>query len=154
MPQSNSGDLENIRMQRRYGVSLKIGGPTWLSISFDAFITPEINAGIVFSPMFFSNYFGLGANVSYHFAGDKPELNWTPYAGIEYGFLHFYKRGSGTYNNIYFPIGVCYTGDKGLGANADVGYMRIYEKKSYEDKIIKKPAFIFSTSAGYRFNID
>ena len=110
--------------------------------------------GAFFSPTFFFNYYGFGVTASYHPWGWEPELNWTPYVGFEYGFLKFYKRGSGTYNNIYFPIGICYTGDKGFGASADAGYMRIFEKKSYEDKVIKKSSFMLSSKAGYRFNLD
>ena len=99
--------LDNPRLDNRFGVNINIGSPTiGFSVSFDCFITSSVNieAGI--------GLFGAFGGMKYHFSGSKNTANWTPYLGLFYGAN--LSLESDAYTNLYVPLGLQYTGNKGF----------------------------------------
>lgn len=135
---------KNIRLEHRFGVSLKVMGTTWPGgISFDAFITPQLNAEVNFI------YLGkkwrtVGWGLKYHFIGGKDREQWSPYIGIdfaigEYDFFDFNAK-----KFFYVPIGLNYIGRNGFNFAGDIGVMSTDD--SYNPNF-----FMFSLKLGYRF---
>ena len=97
----------NPRLNNRFGVNIIMGGPSLvLSGSLDYFITSSVNieAGI--------GLFGAFGGMKYHFSGSKNTANWTPYLGLFYGAN--LSLETDTYTNLYVPLGLQYTGNKGF----------------------------------------
>ena len=91
----------------RFGVNINMGSPTFLlSASLDYFITSSVNieAG--------AGLFGAFVGMKYHFFGSKNTANWTPYLGLFYGVN--LSLESDSYTNLYVPLGLQYTGNKGF----------------------------------------
>ena len=118
---------KNIRLERRFGVSLKVMGTTWpVGISFDAFIIPQLNAEVNFIYLD-KRFYTVGWGLKYHPLGGKETERTSPYIGIDFA--------SGTYDledvldeNItkllYFtPLGINYIGDQGFNISGDIGVM-------------------------------
>ena len=96
----------NPRLNNRLGLNIIMGGPsTVLSLSFDFFITSSVNieAG--------AGFWGLFSGMKYHFLGSKNTAKWTPYLGLFYAYNITYDD---EYTNIYIPLGLQYTGNKGF----------------------------------------
>ena len=89
-----------------FGLNINMGSPTFLlSASLDYFITSSVNieAGV--------GILGAFGGMKYHFLGSKNTANWTPYLGL------FYSVNTDTYDvypNLYIPLGLQYTGNKGF----------------------------------------
>ncbi len=101
--------LGNPRLDNRFGVNINIGSPTiGFSVSFDCFITSsvDIEAG--------GGLFGLFGGMKYHFLGNKNTANWTPYLGLFYAYNPNLFEPSHYNTNLYFPIGLQYTSNKGF----------------------------------------
>lgn len=134
---------KNIRLDRRFGVSLKVMGTTFpAGISFDAFIIPQLNAEVNFIYLD-KRWHTVGWGLKYHFIGGKESVIWSPYIGIdfaigEYDWFDFYPK-----KLFYVPIGVNYIGEGGFNFAGDIGVM------STDDSI--NPNFMFSLKFGYRF---
>jgi hypothetical protein len=96
----------NPRLNNRLGLNIIMGGPsTVLSLSFDCFITSSVNieagAGLL----------GVFGGMKYHFLGSDNNVNWTPYLGL---FAAYNINYDDEYTNLYIPLGLQYTGNKGF----------------------------------------
>jgi hypothetical protein len=110
----------NIRINRRYGISIKAGGIFGSSIAFDAFITPTINTEINFNYLII--IYGGGVGVYYHPWGRDENKNWSPYVGIHCDYYIIDPLDHADILSFYFPIGMHYTGKKGFNFAFDLGY--------------------------------
>lgn len=143
---SFSQEVQNIRTERKHGLSLKAGGDlTIFGLSYDAFISPKFNTEFNLSLLFP----GVGAGIYYHPWGAVPDKNWSPYTGLHlaYNFVPF-----GGWKNLlhrptaYLPLGLHLIGDDGLNFSIDAGC--IIGNFAFLDRRIMPYG---SISIGYRF---
>ena len=115
---------KTIRLDRRFGVSLKVMGTTVpVGIAFDYFITSHLNAEVNFIYLS-KSWHSLGGGLKFHFIGAREAVKWSPYIGIDFAY--------GTYDLedvldekfwLYVPLGVNYIGDNGFNFAVDIGVL-------------------------------
>jgi len=132
------------------GLSGAIGGPILFGgISVDAFISPNVNINVNLIPVFPLLY-GVGGGINYHFK--KKITHWSPYIGLEAGYLQWYFWASTTkYSNLYVPLGINYFGDKGLNFAVEIGLIRgtsVDQNGNYRNNFTLP---ILEIKLGYRF---
>lgn len=120
--QIKSSKINDRRMERGICLSVAGGGPIMFGgISVDAFITPRINVNLNVLPVPYL-LFGGGGGIKYHLK--KTINNWSPYVGLELGWLQWYFWAeTNQYFNIYFPLGVHYIGKNGFNFSFEVGIL-------------------------------
>ena len=142
---------ENIRLDHRFGVSLKIGGALYIGISLDAFILPQLNAEFYLTPVFGDAYmFGIGGGLKYHPLGGKKNISWSPYIGIGLGRAKFFDENEFI---TYVPLGVSYISKGGFNLAIDGGPAYLADRllDMEGNPYYQNVSFRFSLKVGYRF---
>jgi len=135
----------NIRIEKRYGFSFFIGGPTFIGVSLDAFVLPQIN--LEGSLLGLGLLLGANGGIKYHPFGGNNKLYWSPYVGASYGRFELVPTDS--FREYYFPIGVNYTGKKWLNFSFDIGYLIITNR--YDDNKLVNELPMACLKLGYRW---
>lgn len=135
---------KNIRLDRRFGISLKVMGTTWpAGISFDAFIIPQINTEVNFIYLD-KRFYSVGWGLKYHPLGGKEQDQWSPYIGIDFASGEYDFEDENITKLLYFtPLGMNYIGDRGFNFAGDIGVMITDDTNN--------PFFMFSLKFGHRF---
>lgn len=146
----------NIRLDRRFGVSAKFGGAYGIlgGMALDAFICPWLNAELDYLPipiLSSISYYGGGINI-HPLGGNKS--HWSPYLGLFYGFASgtaFLSGEHEEYHAVNFPLGIQYIHENGLSFTIELGFAWVREtidfQPFYRDDFYPPP----SIKIGYRF---
>jgi len=151
----------NIREDRKIGLSLKFGGAYDIlgGVSADYFISPQWNVELDIMPVaILSRQLYIGGGIAYHPLGKRDGLKWSPYAGILAG------RSSGTafltgekeaYTFLIVPFGVQYMASKGFQIAFDIGPSIVNEMNENTAVEGNENTFFYgplpSVRIGYRF---
>jgi len=150
----NTVENENIRIKKRFGISIKAGGVTFLGLSLDAFIIPQLNIEFNILPIEKNTLFGIGGGLKYHPYGGNVDKLLSPYIGFEVGYFEFdfggnqYVEESEIYN-FYLPLGCNYIWNKGFDFSFDIGYFAVINLD--EDQELVHSLLMSSLRFGYRF---
>lgn len=137
------GAEENIRLERRVGVSFKLMGTTWPGgIAVDAFIIPQLNVEFNFTYLD-KGFYAIGGGLKYHPFGGRKTERTSHYIGIDFASGQ-YDFDAATITKLMYiaPLGLNYIGHRGFNFAIDIGAM-------FTDD--KDPFFMFSLKFGYRF---
>lgn len=124
---ADSGQTDNIRSSRSFGLSLNVGGAVFGGLSMDLFATPRLNLELAAG-------LGVAGGLRYHWNGSDPTVRWSPYLGCCFGMIPdididiFGDGGdSGWRPNVYLPLGIHYIADSGFALAVEGGVMHGFE---------------------------
>jgi len=152
--------LNNVRSERKFGISLKLGGSYDVlgGLEIDYFLSPALNLEAdIFQLGLLGNTKYYGGGINYYPFGNKAGTRLSPYIGLLAGYASGSSFLAGEPVQSFMltiPLGINYIGKKGMNLSIDLSGVYASETKgSAESYRIRR--FIVGPvpglKVGYRF---